>query len=126
MDFGWTLLHAADDECIAVGSVDQGFYGSGKHTEPPRHLKSAANTIRGADLPLWNSRQVTCAAASTASPRCRCKWTGPKPCDTPQNLPEQLAWDCHLAAISLMPGTAASLNEHASRTQRYFLCLDYA
>ena len=25
-----------------------------------------------------------CAAASTASPRCRCKWTGPKPCDTPQ------------------------------------------
>jgi hypothetical protein len=55
MDFGWTLLHAADDECTAVGSVDQGFSGSGKHSEPPRHLKSAANTIRGADLPLWNS-----------------------------------------------------------------------
>jgi hypothetical protein len=54
MDFGWTLLHAADDECIAVGSVDQGFSGSGKHSEPPRHLKSAANAIRGADLPLWN------------------------------------------------------------------------
>jgi hypothetical protein len=59
MDFGWTLLHAAVGECIAVGSVDQGFPGSGKHSEPPRHLKSAANTIRGADLPLWNSRQVT-------------------------------------------------------------------
>ncbi|HUE15629.1 MAG TPA: hypothetical protein VMR25_15790, partial [Planctomycetaceae bacterium] len=56
--FGWTLLHAADDECTDVGSVDQEFSGSGKHSEPPRHLKSAANTIRGADLPLWNSRQV--------------------------------------------------------------------
>jgi hypothetical protein len=59
MDFGWTLLHAAVGECIAVGSVDQGFPGSGKHSEPPRHLKSAANAIRCADLPLWNSRQVT-------------------------------------------------------------------
>ena len=40
-----------------------------------------------------------CAAASTASPRCRCKWTGPKPCDTPQNLPEQLAWDRHFGHL---------------------------
>jgi hypothetical protein len=55
MDFGWTLLHAADDECTAVGSVNQRFSGSGKYSEPPRYLKSAANTIRGADLPLWNS-----------------------------------------------------------------------
>src|ERR1700685_848070 len=31
MDCGLTLLHAADDECTAVGSVDQGFSGSGKH-----------------------------------------------------------------------------------------------
>jgi hypothetical protein len=104
MDFGWTLLHAADAECTAGGSVDQGLSGSGKRSERPRHLKSVANTIRGADLPLWNSRQVTptshpdkshCAAASTASRRCRCKWTGPKPCDTPQNLSEQLAWVRH-------------------------------
>jgi hypothetical protein len=50
MDFGWTLLHATDDECTVFGSVDQGFSGSGKHSEPPRHLKFAANTIRGADL----------------------------------------------------------------------------
>ena len=38
MDCDWTLLHAADDECTAVGSVDQGFSGSGKHSEPLRHL----------------------------------------------------------------------------------------
>ncbi len=69
MDFGWTLLHAADDECTVVGSVDQGFSGSGKHSEPPRHLKSAANTIRGADLPLWNSRQVTPTSHPDKSPR---------------------------------------------------------
>jgi hypothetical protein len=25
MDFGWTLLHATDAECTAVGSVDQDF-----------------------------------------------------------------------------------------------------
>jgi hypothetical protein len=59
MDFGWTLLHAADDECTAVESVDQESSGSGKHFELPRQLKSAANTIRGADLPLGNSRQLT-------------------------------------------------------------------
>ena len=59
MEFGWTLLHAADDECTDVGSVDQGVSGSGKHCERSRHLKFAANTIRGADLPLRNSRQVT-------------------------------------------------------------------
>jgi hypothetical protein len=29
MDFGWALLHAADDEFTAVESVDQGFSGSG-------------------------------------------------------------------------------------------------
>jgi hypothetical protein len=28
MDFGWTLLHAPDDECTAVESVDPGFSGS--------------------------------------------------------------------------------------------------
>jgi hypothetical protein len=55
MDLGWTLLQAADDESTAVGSVNQSFSGSGKHSESPRHLKSAANTIHGADLPLWNS-----------------------------------------------------------------------
>jgi hypothetical protein len=42
MDFGWTLLHAADDECTAVGSVDQGFSGSGKRSEPLLGLKSMA------------------------------------------------------------------------------------
>jgi hypothetical protein len=55
MDFGWTLLHATDDECTAFGSVDQGFSGSGKHSESPRQLQSGANTIHGADLSLWNS-----------------------------------------------------------------------
>jgi hypothetical protein len=44
MDFGWTLLHATDEECTAVGSVNQEFSGSGKYSEPPRHLRSAANT----------------------------------------------------------------------------------
>jgi hypothetical protein len=65
MDFGWTPLHAADDERTAVGSVDQGFSGSRKHSELPRHLKSAAKTIRGADLPLWNSRPSTLNAAAS-------------------------------------------------------------
>lgn len=40
-----------------------------------------------------------CAAGSTASPRCRCKWTGSKPCDTPQNLPEQVAWHRHFGHL---------------------------
>ncbi len=39
------------------------------------------------------------AAASTASPCCGCKWTGSKPCDAPQNLPETLAWDRHFGHL---------------------------
>jgi hypothetical protein len=87
------------NKCTAVGSADQGFSGSGKHSEPPRHLKSAANTIRGTDLPLWNSRRVTLCSSFHGLTRCRCKWTGRKPCDTPQNLPEQLAWDRHFGHL---------------------------
>ncbi len=67
MDFGWTLPHAADDEGTAVGSVDQGFSGSGKRSEPPRHLKSAANTFEPAS-PL---RLMGCGHGLVQTLKCR-------------------------------------------------------
>jgi hypothetical protein len=74
----------------AVGSVDQGFSDSGKHSEPPRHLKSAANTIRGADLPLWNSRQVTlCSSFHGLTP-----------------FPVQVDWPEAVRYAAESPGTA--------------------
>jgi hypothetical protein len=51
------------------------------------------------EFPTSHPDKSHCAIAATASSRCRCKWTGPKPCDTPRKLPEQLAWDRHFGHL---------------------------
>jgi hypothetical protein len=48
IDFGWTLLHAADDECTAVGSVDQGFSGSSNKNGTGPVLIKRVDLIRAA------------------------------------------------------------------------------
>ena len=99
MDCGLTLLHAADDECTAVGSVDQGFSGSGKHFEAPQIC--CQHDPPQTFLSGFLTSHIVQQSASAASPRCRRKWTGPKP--NPEKLVDD--WDTLQRGISAWLGS---------------------